>query len=149
MRIIIAITLSLCVASVSAADKQEIMAVDRAFAAMAKEHGTKAAFTHYLANEITHLLPRKNAIFGRDAATKNMSTDPAAVLLEWEPQDGMVAASGDLAYTWGISKVTNKRSGTTNYYYGKYTTIWIKEDGEWRAILDMGNARPAPSEAKN
>ena len=116
---------------------------------MAKEKGTKAAFTHYLSKQVTHLLPRKDAIFGRDAATANMSTDPAVVLLEWEPQDGMVAASGDLAYTWGISKVTNKRSGTAKYFYGKYTTIWIKEGGEWRAVLDMGNARPAPDEAVN
>lgn len=144
MRIIIAIVLSLCAITVSAADKQEIIAVDRAFAAMAKKHGTKTAFTHYLSKEVTHLLPRKNAIFGRDAATAKMSEDPALVLLEWEPQDGMVAASGDLAYTWGISKVTNKRSGTTKYSYGKYTTIWIKEDSHWRAILDIGNSRPAP-----
>jgi len=73
-----------------------------------------------------------------------MSSDPSAVLLQWEPHDGMISASEDLAYTWGTFVLTNKSSGEAKYSYGKYTTIWIKEDGHWRAILDMGNSSPAP-----
>jgi ketosteroid isomerase-like protein len=147
MRLILAVTILVGISFVArAADKQEILAVDRAFAAMAKEKGTKAAFEHYLSKQVTHLLPNKNAIFGRDKATAKMSTDPSVVLLQWEPQDGMIAASGDLAYTWGISKVINKRGDKTKYFYGKYTTIWVKEDAKWKVILDMGNTRPAPTD---
>lgn len=130
--------------AVGAADKQEIMDIDRAFSAMAKAEGTKQAFDHYLSEHATSLNPNSNAVYGRTSVTVNMSTDPSKVLLQWEPEDGMIAASEDLAYTWGNYVLTNKRGVETRYSYGKYTTIWIKEGGSWKAILDIGNSRPAP-----
>jgi len=130
--------------TLTADDNQEIMDVDRAFSVMAKEQGSKAAFDHYLAREATALNPNQNAIVGRETITATMSSDPFETLLQWEPQDGMIAASGDLAYTWGTYVLIVNQTCSTQQTYGKYITIWIKEEGRWKAILDMGNASPPP-----
>jgi len=129
----------------SAAPNQEIMNVDRAFGAMAAEKGIQAAFRHFLAEDAVKLDGKKDATFGRNLITAGMSSDPKVVLLEWEPQDGMIAASHDLAYTWGLYTITINRDGKTSKQYGKYTSIWVKRNSEWKAILDTGNSRPAPT----
>ena len=129
-----------------AADKQEIMDVDRAFSTMAGKHGIRAAFQHYLAVDAVKLDGQSHAKFGRERITRDMSTNPEEVLLVWEPQDGMIAASGDLAYTWGTYELIINRDGEMRKSYGKYTSVWVKRDGEWRAILDTGNSSPPPME---
>ena len=127
-----------------AAPKHEIMDVDRAFGVMAAENGIQAAFRYFLAEDAVKLDGKKGATFGTELITASMPSDPKVVLLEWEPQDGMIAASEDLAYTWGLYTITINRDGKTNQQYGKYTSIWVKRGGEWKAILDIGNSRPTP-----
>ena len=58
--------------------------------------------------------------------------------LTWKPMFAKVAASGELGYTYGTYKVTDK--ATKNISEGTYTTFWIKNSrGEWKALLDTGN----------
>ena len=65
--------------------------------------------------------------------------------MRWEPVDGGV--SGDLGYTYGVSKVLRARAdGKPAVSYGKYATIWQKQrDRSWKVIVDIGNSSPAPA----
>ncbi len=67
-------------------------------------------------------------------------------ILQWEPVDGQVAASGDLGYTWGRYVATAKdKQGNETEFHGKYVSIWKKQkDGSWKWIVDIGNDNPSP-----
>jgi ketosteroid isomerase-like protein len=50
-----------------------------------------------------------------------------------------MAASGDIGYTYGTYKITDRYTDSI-IGVGKYATIWQKQkDGKWKAILDTGN----------
>lgn len=127
-----------------AADKIEIMAVDQEFSDMAAKAGTRAAFAHYLAVDAVKLDGRAHPRHGHDVILPTLGELSPDVSLTWTPRDGKVAASGDLAYTWGTYVLRRTRDGETRLSYGKYTTIWEKRGSEWKAILDMGNPSPGP-----
>ncbi|WCL52679.1 YybH family protein [Gimibacter soli] len=126
-------------------DRGDIMGVDSAFSRMSMERGMAAAFSHYLASDAVKLDGGAHATLGHDAIMKGFEGLPADMQLEWWPQDGSVAGSGDLAYTWGTYELRFMKDGERKTAYGKYTTIWAKRDGEWKAVLDMGNASPGPA----
>ncbi|MCJ9429061.1 YybH family protein [Kordiimonas marina] len=129
-----------------AADKQEIILVDRAFAEMAADKGVKAAFSYYLAADAVKLDGGAFAVQGHDAIMKGFEGLPKDFKLTWWPKDGMVAESEDLAYTWGRYEVSyTAKDGTSKTGYGKYTTVWAKRGDDWKAILDTGNPSPGPS----
>jgi ketosteroid isomerase-like protein len=62
------------------------------------------------------------------------------------PEAADVAASGDLAWSWGYARWTasdgSGKTGTSNY-----VSIWRKQaDGAWKWIVDIGiPAPPKPS----
>jgi ketosteroid isomerase-like protein len=73
--------------------------------------------------------------------------------LTWRPTSSYVAASRDLAYTEGefLSKARGP-DGKEASRSGRYVTVWRKQlDGEWRAVVDIGNrtAGPAAGTAPN
>jgi len=53
----------------------------------------------------------------------------------WEPTMVQVAASGDVAYTYGTATVVTP-DGTIP---GKYMEAWTKVDGEWKVAADIFN----------
>jgi len=144
MRLILIAILSMIVALPSmAADKEEILQVDRAFSAMSKAKGTKTAYLNFLSKAAVQLSSDEPPIRGLKAITAGMEDNPSDSLF-WIPQDGKVAESGDLAYSWGLYTFVYEKDGKKTYEYGKYATVWIKEDGKWKAVLDAGNPGPAP-----
>jgi ketosteroid isomerase-like protein len=70
-------------------------------------------------------------MLGKEDATRALETGSWTVV----PDGGAVAASGDLAYTYGTSRL---RSGETS----AYLRIWKKEGGAFRLVLD--NTTPLP-----
>ena len=129
---------------VNATGKSEIMAVDQAFSDLAAEIGIRAAFAHYLVEDAVKLDGNRHPRRGHGEILPTLSELSPDVSLTWTPRDGKVAASGDLAYTWGTYVLRRVREGETRLSYGKYTTIWEKHDGAWKAILDIGNPSPGP-----
>lgn len=124
---------------------EEIMAVDRAFSRMSEEQGAQAAFQHFYAKEATALIGGSFPRLGIETITAHLPDANSHKTLTWEPKSAMIAESGDLAYTWGTSVMTYRQDGKiTKENHGKYITIWIKQDGEWRGILEMGNSNPGP-----
>jgi ketosteroid isomerase-like protein len=89
------------------------------------------------------LLVRPNAALNKGKATVRESMRPAfadtSFSLNWEPVLAEASRSGDLGYTVGLSQ--SRRVGPDGKAVigtGKYVTIWKKEDGAWKAVLDIG-----------
>lgn len=126
----------------------DVLATDRAFAAMAKARGARAAFTEYADSEAILFRAGIGPVKGREAIAQAFAEPPAATPV-WEPEAAEVAASGDLAYSWGWFVWTPVPDGplagkppATGYY----VSIWKKQrDGAWKWIVDLGvQAPPKP-----
>jgi ketosteroid isomerase-like protein len=73
---------------------------------------------------------------GKDALRSALASAPTPVEIELLGEG--LAASGDLAYTWGHSELAD---GTSGYFI----RVWRRgEDGEFRVTLDWANSLPRP-----
>jgi len=126
--------------SAAASPLDEVLATDRAFAAAARRDGARSAFEAYAAPDAVMFRPGVGPIKGRAAvaATFHESGGP---LGEWEPEAGEIAASGDLAYTWGYFRWT-ATDGSGRESTGNYVSVWRRIDGQWRWVVDLGVAAP-------
>lgn len=132
-------------ASAHAGPVEEMLDVDRAFAAMAKEEGVPSAFAAYAAEDV-RMFPEGGASYsGRDALVSRFANWPDGATLAWTPVEGVAASSGDFGYTWGTFIFTAQSEDGETSEYGKYVSIWRKTDGEWKFIADIGNQGPAPA----
>ena len=57
--------------------------------------------------------------------------------LSWEPLEAQVSASHDMAYVYGL--VRWKMPGSAEEV-GKYVSVWMKENGEWRNAVEIRNS---------
>lgn len=123
-----------------AAALDDVMAADRAFAAAAAKDGIKEAFVAFAADDATMFRQGVGPIRG-PAAIGASFKDAGGASLVWAPEAGEVAASGDLAYTWGYFTYTagdgSGRKGT-----GNYVSIWRRVGGQWKWIVDLGVQAP-------
>ena len=58
---------------------------------------------------------------------------------KWEPKHGFMSEDNTLGVTTGVYTRKYKIENETFEEKGKYTTTWMKEDGEWKIVFDMGN----------
>jgi ketosteroid isomerase-like protein len=67
--------------------------------------------------------------------------------ISWTPESAVVAASGDLGYTFGTNTVTAPdATGKLTTVAGRYITVWRKgADGRWRCVMDYSNSGPPPA----
>jgi ketosteroid isomerase-like protein len=132
-----------------AQEKAALFATDREFAEMSLEKGAAEAFRTYLAEDAAQLSAGANPVFGRDSIYQSMLEMPKGAILDWIPEDGEVAQSGEMGWTWGNYILTwRDDQGREIKSYGKYLNIWEKqEDGQWRVLIDMGNKSPGPPES--
>jgi ketosteroid isomerase-like protein len=129
-------------------EKAALFETDRQFAKMSVEKGAAEAFQAYLAEDAMQLPSGENPVYGRDSIYQNMLSMPVGAVLDWIPQDGEVAQSGEMGWTWGNYTLAYKDAqGGEVKSYGKYLNIWEKqENGQWRVLIDMGNKSPKPEE---
>ena len=130
------------IAPAFAGPKDDLMAVDRAFAKMSLEKGYDQAYIANLATDgqtFTGAAPIRNKAdaVARLADPKAHHSDPA-VKITWAPDTGGVSADGTLGWTEGHSSHTGPGISTT----GHYMTVWVKENGVWKVRADMGSADP-------
>jgi len=116
-----------------------VMQTDREFAARAQVAGLGAAFAEYAAKDALVFRAGVGAIRGAAAIGESFAGAGAATLV-WEPQAADIAASGDLAYTWGWYTFTVDGKSST----GNYVSIWRLIDGRWRYVVDLGVPAPRP-----
>jgi len=120
--------------------KSEILETEQSFAKMTKEEGIQKAFLNYAAEDAV-LMRNDNLIIGKKAITNHFENQPSKnteVTLTWKPDFIEVAASGDLAYTYG--KYTYSfvdADGNTVENKGVFHTVWKRQpDGTWKFVWD-------------
>ncbi|MGB3428653.1 MAG: DUF4440 domain-containing protein [Burkholderiaceae bacterium] len=130
---------------VQAAPVDDVLATDRAFAALAHAKGARTAFTEFADPQAIMFRAGVGPVKGIDAIGRVFEDPPAATPV-WEPEAAEVAASGDLAYSWGPFTWTPVPDGPLAGkppFTGYYVSIWKKQpDGRWKWVVDLGV--PAP-----
>ncbi|MDK9736000.1 DUF4440 domain-containing protein [Vibrio sp. D404a] len=54
----------------------------------------------------------------------------------WEPTEAFVSASDDMGWVHGVITITHEND---NVEYGKYVSVWVKEDGKWKVVAEIRN----------
>jgi ketosteroid isomerase-like protein len=119
----------------------ELLAADSAFAALSRAEGPGLAFAAYLVDDALQLPAGGAPVRGGANIAAGFDEVPD-MTLDWEPEDGGVAASGDMGWTWGRYTATwPGEDGEAHLSHGKYLNVWVRDDaGEWRVLVDMGNS---------
>ncbi|MEM8895683.1 MAG: nuclear transport factor 2 family protein, partial [Bacteroidota bacterium] len=107
-----------------------------AFAQMASEEGLGPAFEYFAAPDGV-INRRRTVIQGKSAIRQYYDEQPDdGATLEWSPSFVDVAASGDLAYTYGPYTFTYPDSlGNPIESKGIFHTVWrLQPDGTWRFV---------------
>jgi len=118
--------------------KVEVVNAEKAFAQLAKEKGMEKAFVAFAAEDA--VLSRNNALIrGKEEISQYFGKESLReVSLEWEPDFVDVAASGDLAYTYGKFQFSAiDTSGNPLKAEGIFHTVWKRQDdGQWKYVWD-------------
>ena len=138
--LLIAVEFAGCAHLPDPAAREGVMQVDRDFAARARAVGLRAAFVEYAAPDAVMFRAGVGPIRGR-AAIGDVFVNSEGDMLAWAPEAAEVAASGELAYTWGWFTFTasSGKVGT-----GNYVSIWRRVDGRWLYVIDLGVPAPKP-----
>jgi ketosteroid isomerase-like protein len=125
---------------------QSLLERDRAWSRAAGS-GNVDSILPYWTEDARVLLPDQPAYVGAEAIRKMVTASLAipGFQISWAPDSAVVAASGDLAYTYGTNRVTvSDSAGHATTSEGRYVEIWRKSaDGQWRCAVDINNAGPA------
>ena len=131
--------------------RAENLAVSRADTSMSAALAARDArgFAGHLAEDVVFVLEGAPLAVGRAAVLGAWAElfKEGGPGLTWRPTTSYVAGSGDLAYTEGEFLSTARGAdGKEATRSGKYVTVWRKQlDGQWRAVVDIGNRSPGPA----
>jgi ketosteroid isomerase-like protein len=116
-----------------------LVETERAFAQLAQDKSTRAAFGAFIADEGQMFLPAPTRAKPLIEAGK-IDFGP----IRWWPVYAGVAASQDLGFTTGPA-ISGEGKETR---YGVFLTVWKRQpDGRWRFIMDKGIAQVRPAAA--
>ncbi|MGH8090538.1 MAG: YybH family protein [Rudaea sp.] len=121
-----------------------IVKADGDFAAQAARDGTAKAFANWMdAVDGTIFGGGSVPAIGHDAIYRKMGGDsPDANLLAWHPLEVFAAKAGDMGVSRGRWTLTPKAGGKS--IAGSYVTVWRRNaNGEWKGLIDIGNADSA------
>ena len=126
---------------------EQLFSAERSFARASTEHGIRASFLEYFTQDGINFAPGPSSMRERLLA-RPPPADPLALLLDWSPQAGAVARSGDLGYTTGPYSLRNQRDPSSSTHYGYFFSVWKRENGAWRVAVDAGVSTPAAPESE-
>lgn len=122
------------------AQRAALLSKDRDFAKDAESRGYAAAFLSLAADDCIFFRPGVHPVLGREAIRAALAANPAP--LSWLSGGAQVSGSGDMGFTFGVSKLQTKDKEPE---YNVYVRIWRKENrGQWRLILDIASPAPPP-----
>jgi ketosteroid isomerase-like protein len=117
---------------------RKLLETDKAFSRLSEQKGMKAAYIDYIDSNGVLLKPGHVPVIGANAIDYLIQQNDTAFSLTRQPQSAVVAASGDLGYTYGVYSYRLKENDYI--LYGTYVSIWKKQsDGTWKFVLDSGN----------
>ncbi len=135
--------------TVSAAPKanaEMLKQLEGEFMKAALDKGSQGYMSYYADNAVE--VPNGGGLIeGKAKIAEGMGfLDDKNNQLLWTPVGADISSSGDLGYTYGTFEFHSKdKTGKSVIEYGKYTSIWkLQKDGNWKVVLDMGNAGPEP-----
>ena len=116
----------------------EIREADQNFSILSEKQGMAKAFTTYASDDVIKLNDGAAPTVGFDSLRAQMSRQPAnGSVLTWQ------VLKADAFGQWMLTRKGD--SAKRNVRYGVYITVWKRQrNGEWRFVLDGGNATPAP-----
>ena len=117
---------------------RSLAAAETALAHESETSGMRTAFLHALSDDGIVFQPDPQN--GRKAWE---SKKDSGGLLRWQPVLAAVAASGDLGYTtgpWTFKKSADDKDAA----FGQFVSIWRRENGNWKLLLDLGTDDAAP-----
>jgi ketosteroid isomerase-like protein len=114
---------------------------ERSFARSASEHGIRAAFLQFLAEDSLVFDPGptngKKLYAGYDDKGKQ---------LIWQPAFVIISSAGDLGLSTGPWKFKKASSGDKPIAFGHFVSVWKKQaDNSWKVAVDLGIDHPAPA----
>lgn len=119
----------------------ELIHVERQFAAASADAGMYKAFAHFAAADGIWFHPGPTNV--RESLAKAAAGSKPKFLLEWAPRYSAIAPSGDLGFNNGPYTYTDggaaKPAGQ-----GFFFTVWKRQtDGTWRFLIDSGVKTPS------
>jgi len=128
-----------------------LLAADRAFEAATAARGAAGWGSFFAADGIavppSGPLP-KGGPAEAEAGMTGLFSDPKASL-RWQPEQAVLAKSGELGYTIGSYELhASGPGGSPVTRRGRYLTVWRRQaDGTWKVLADIGNVAPPPPPA--
>jgi ketosteroid isomerase-like protein len=118
-------------------DFDNLVATERAFAALGERKGIKESFLAYIADD--GVLFRPGPVNGKEWLTGRPNPQ---VVLSWAPAYAEIARSADLGWTTGPWDLTAEGSPQE---HGQFATAWKRQaDGGWKFVVDLGISTPRP-----
>lgn len=112
---------------------QEVIAAERAFAALAQSDGQWTAFRATAAPGAWLFWPEPTSV---EQALAGIADPPRSVA--WQPHRVVISCDGTMAATTGAAQWPDGRPGW-------FTTVWERQPGgEWRWVADHGGYATAP-----
>jgi len=117
-------------------DAASLAAAERAFARMAVDSGTHAAFVANL--DSTGVVFQPRATNAQAWYASHRPKGPQGTLF-WTPAHVLVSASGDLGFSTGPYRFEGIRGADTVRAGGFFASVWTRRPGgAWRVVVDLG-----------
>lgn len=123
--------------------KGKLLEADWDFSSRVVSEGIVNAYQDYSADDIRYYRNGEQPVVGKEKVCDKITQQPGTMI--WKPMASDVAKSGDLGYTYGISKFESSSGGEKS---NSYLRIWKKsKERNWKVVLDLAN--PIPEESNN
>ena len=117
---------------------ETLINADKDFAALSAKKGLREAYLENIDSNGVLLRPNALPIAGADAVDFIIALKDTGFIMSWKPSNAVVAASGDLGYTFGVYEIKSSIIDTS--LYGTYVSIWKRQsDGKWKFVLQSNN----------
>jgi ketosteroid isomerase-like protein len=120
------------------ADPKDLIDADVAFSDYSVQHGYQNAFVEFAHDSVVILKDNQMPLVGKQKLIKSYEgKSDSALSLTWKPAKAIIAASGEIGYTYGFWTFITKNDTSV----GTYMTVWKKDtNGQWKYIADTGNS---------
>jgi len=131
-------------ASMTLDEEAALLERDREWAALASEGKDVERMLSFWTDAAKVFPPGLPVVEGKQAIREFVtgSLSMPGFSITWEPEEVVVAPSGDMGYTTGRNHLTMPdAAGNLQTEHGRYVTVWRREtDGTWRCVIDIWNS---------
>ena len=136
----LALVFLLSLAALAQAPKDDLKAVDVAFARATQQLGLEGWMSFFADDAYVGNNPKVQGKLALRDFYKGLFAR-RDLKFEWTPDAAQVFPSGNMGYTSGrYTRSFTNYQGATTMQTGSYLTVWQKQpDGEWKVLADFGS----------